>query len=471
MDYVYQELAAEEKEYLPTVGHSILVVKAAIESLKDKMDTKMVGKTRVNLHDKKEYEGLLRKRKTLRKIQKQRKRGYDNPTLAQAMKRSDWSKWEKAIKAEYDQLEKEEGVFDFLKDGKKLPPGANLLGSMLVLVIKRKPDGSIDKYKARLVALGNQQKPNSYDQIKSATARSSTVKMLMSIQAEMSCKSMVLDVKGAYLKSHIREDLNEKLYVKLPDGRVVKLRKYLYGLKQAGYEWEQNVTKVLLDLGYKQSKHDTRAFTKWHKDDFICMSTHVDDFYVISSKQKLLDRLHEELTKAYGEVSIKSSDLLAYLGVQISSIGKSGKIKISQPGYVKSLDELLKLNDDGTTDELHKDYLDKRFYHTPMKAIDQPLKNAKDRVDQLTYLRIVGAINYLAQFTRPDLLYALSRAAQRCAEPTKHDMRLVKRILKHIRCTADFGIVFKPGSIEFVCYVDSSHHTNLDGHAHFGYTF
>ena len=56
-----------------------------------------------------------------------------------------------------------------MKDGKKPPPGANVLGSMLVLVIKRKPDGTIDKYKARLVALGNQQKPDSYGDIKSAT--------------------------------------------------------------------------------------------------------------------------------------------------------------------------------------------------------------------------------------------------------------------------------------------------------------
>ena len=50
-------------------------------------------------------------------------------------------------------------------------------------------------------------------------------------------------------------------------------------------------------------------------------------------------------------------------------------------------------------------------------------------------------------------------------------MRLVKRILKHIRCTADYGIVFKPGPIELVCYVDSSHNTYPDGYGHYGYTF
>jgi hypothetical protein len=71
------------------------------------------------------------------------------------------------------------------------------------------------------------------------------------------------------------------------------------------------------------------------------MSTHVGDFYVVSSKQSLLDTLHQELNSKYGEVSVKSGDMLAYLGVQISKIDKSGRIKITQPGYVKSLEELL----------------------------------------------------------------------------------------------------------------------------------
>jgi hypothetical protein len=201
------------------------------------------------------------------------------------------------------------------------------------------------------------------------------------------------------------------------------------------------------------------------------MSTHVDDFYVVSSKQSLLDTLHQELNSKYGEVSVKSGDMLAYLGVQISKIDKSGRIKITQPGYVKSLEELLKLNDDGTVDANHKDYLDKRVYNTPMSTVDQHASNSQDPIDSITYLRIVGGINYLAQFTRPDLLYPLSRAAQHCANPTKHDMRLVKRILKYIRCTHDYGVVFQPGKIELVCYVDSSHNYYPDGHGHYGYTF
>jgi hypothetical protein len=60
---------------------------------------------------------------------------------------------------------------------------------------------------------------------------------------------MVLDVKGAYLKSVIKEPTKEKLYLRYPDGRVFKLLKYIYGLKQAGDEWQQNITGTLRRLG------------------------------------------------------------------------------------------------------------------------------------------------------------------------------------------------------------------------------
>ena len=138
------------------------------------------------------------------------------------MQRDDWPLWEQAINEEYKQMY-DEGVFMNVKFIEK---GANIVGSMFTLTIKRdKTTGQIDKYKARLVALGNQQKPNSYKDISSNTVRSASVKTLLAIQAKTNARSMVLDVKGAYLKSQIDEIKKEKLYLKLPDGNTVKLQK------------------------------------------------------------------------------------------------------------------------------------------------------------------------------------------------------------------------------------------------------
>ena len=70
---------------------------------------------------------------------------------------------------------------------------------MYVLQIKRdKFTGQIDKYKARLVALGNLQRNNTYTEIRASTVRANTVKLLLSIQAQTESDAMVLDVKGAY---------------------------------------------------------------------------------------------------------------------------------------------------------------------------------------------------------------------------------------------------------------------------------
>ncbi len=101
-----------------------------------------------------------------------------------------------------------------------------------MFVLQRKRDkitGYITKYKARLCALGNQQKNSSFVDIKSRTVRSNSVKMLLALKEKTRAKAMVIDIKGAYLKSSIDLDLNEKFYI-LPDGQCAKLNKYIYDL-------------------------------------------------------------------------------------------------------------------------------------------------------------------------------------------------------------------------------------------------
>ena len=252
------------------------------KTLKEKFACSKRGGSRRRIHEISYTDKVKKDRKNKKKTRQQeatkkrKTRGYDNPSLSQAKKREDWPMWEEAIDKEYQQMI-DEGVFEENKE--KFKKGANIIGSMIVLTIKRNQDGSIDKYKARLVCLGNQQDESSYDCIKSGTARAATVKMLISLQAKTGVASMVLDVKGAYLKSHVREDIDEKLYVRLPDNRIMKLKKYLYGLKQAGFEWEKNVTACLIAAGYQQSEADPRTFSRWQGKRYIIMCIHVDDFF------------------------------------------------------------------------------------------------------------------------------------------------------------------------------------------------
>ena len=175
-------------------------------------------------------------KKIMKRVAKMKVRTADNPTLKQAQEREDWPKWEAAINEELNQLLDDEVFVEEYYNFKNLPKDANVVGSMFVLQRKRdKISGMIERYKARLVALGNQQKENSYSDIKSKTAQAAIVKLLVAIQAKTGAKANVLDVKGAFLKSPIREERGEFLYLRLPDGRIVKLRKYLIEIQPQLY--------------------------------------------------------------------------------------------------------------------------------------------------------------------------------------------------------------------------------------------
>jgi Reverse transcriptase (RNA-dependent DNA polymerase) len=221
-----------------------------IKKLRGSYVTRTVGGKRKTIVSERQQEQMAQLEAQMRRIkQAKTKKGVkaDNPTLKEAMSRNDWPKFKKAIDEELNQIAVGENAHEAKATlPQDLPKGANVIGSMLVLTVKRRPDGTIDKYKARLVAFGNHQKATSYEQVKAGTVRGSTVKMLVSLQAKTRAFSMVLDVKGAYLKSVIKEPNKEKLYIRYPDGRVFKLLKYIYGLKQAGYEWQQNITGTLI---------------------------------------------------------------------------------------------------------------------------------------------------------------------------------------------------------------------------------
>jgi len=93
---------------------------------------------------------------------------------------------------------------------------------------------------------------------------------------------MIIGVKRASLKSQIVQIKKGKLHLKLPVGNIVKLQKYLYGLQEAGYEWQKNITRTLKQYGYN-STIDPTTFSKRVSNNFIMLSVHVDDCYVIST--------------------------------------------------------------------------------------------------------------------------------------------------------------------------------------------
>ena len=155
-------------------------------------------------------------------------------SIDEALRSPDAQKWQEALDYEIGQLEKMNTWT--VED---LPPGYMAIPCGVVLKHKRGPDGQIQSYQVRIVASGHKQVQGlNYTETFSAAAKMPTVQVVLANAAEQDWEIEHVDVKSAYLNA----PLEETVYMKPPrgvlkpgqEGKVLRLLKGLYGLKQAG---------------------------------------------------------------------------------------------------------------------------------------------------------------------------------------------------------------------------------------------
>jgi Reverse transcriptase (RNA-dependent DNA polymerase) len=383
------------------------------------------------------------------------KSGYpgDNPTLQEALSGPDRAKWLEAIEAELTQLENKKSWVRLLR----LPHGAKSIPAHFVLKRKRKADGAVDKYKARLVAGGHRQLQWMYDKTFAPTANAESIKLIYSIAAKQSLYIRMFDVVGAYLLADLESP--EPLYMIIPGfiggpQLVVELKKSLYGLKQAGHLWNKMLDKALKHVGFKATVCDPCLYTLERGDDRIIVGIHVDDLLFASTSNALVDEivlsLQVELNAELEEVTESGS----HLGISVVR-NEDGSITMTQPGYITRMAHTLGLEDATPVD-------------TPLPvAVDAPIDSPP--VDITTYQQVLGLLMYAACHTRPDISFAVALLATRVSKPTDYDLQLAYRVVRYLYATKHLGLTFSAdGAITMYGYVDAAYNLHPDAKGHSG---
>ena len=204
----------------------------------------------------------------------------------------------------------------------ELPPGRKAIGNKWVWKIKFKSNGEVDRYKARLVVKGcNQKEGVDFDETFSPVVKMVTIRCLLVVAIQNNWPVFQLDVNNAFLYG----DLDESVYMKLPEGyfsnddtRVCRLNKSLYGLKQAPRQWNAKLTVVLIENGFSQSKSDYSLFTKSDNDVFLALLVYVDDIIITGNSVSEIDKFKVFLNSKY---MIKDLGKLKYfLGIEVNDI-------------------------------------------------------------------------------------------------------------------------------------------------------
>ncbi|CAA9995003.1 unnamed protein product [Nesidiocoris tenuis] len=342
-------------------------------------------------------------------------------TFKQAMNSQKKEKWIKAMQSEMDSL-RENGTWTL----EELPPGRKPIPCKWVYKLKMNPDGSIDRFKARLVVKGfTQRKGIDYDQTFSPVAKAGTLRALLSVAAEKNMLLMQFDVSTAFLYGY----LNEEIYMKQPEGyddksgRVCRLRKSLYGLKQAPRCWNQRFANYLQKMGFKPSEADPCLFLK-HPN--LMVALYVDDGIVASTSEEDQLNFLEELKK---EFKIVAKPATYYLGFEINK--SPYQISVTQKAYLRKVLEKFGMSDC-------------RPVSTPMVK-DSTTRKPEEQDDQgetFPYRQAVGALMYLMVGTRPDIAYSVGVVSRTLENPKWSDWLKVKRIFRYLKGTSDMGLLF-----------------------------
>ncbi|GJR47899.1 ribonuclease H-like domain, reverse transcriptase, RNA-dependent DNA polymerase [Tanacetum coccineum] len=335
-------------------------------------------------------------------------------------------KWIEAMKVELDSINRN-NTWELTT----LPKGHKAIGLKWVFKTKKDANGNIIKHKARLVAKGYIQEHGiDFEEVFAPVARMETIRLLLAIAANNKWEVHHLDVKSAFLHG----DLKEEVYVTQPEGfikredngKVYRLIKALYGLRQAPRAWNIKLDNTLKSLDFKKCALEQAIYTKTSKDSILLIGVYVDDLIITGTPKKEIDKF-----KAQMEEKFEMSDLglLAYyLGIEVTQTG--GDISIKQSAYANKI-----LKEAGM--------IDCNETLIPMDPGTRLTKVTEGTmVNSTEYRSLIGCLRYMLHI-RPDLSYSVGLLSRFMQEPREQHMKAIRQVLRYVKGTKDYGITYK----------------------------
>ena len=298
--------------------------------------------------------------------------------------------------------------------------------------------------KARLVAGGHRQKFDIFERSSaSPTPDPTSLNLVLHLAVQHDYQLKSVDFDSAYLNSTLDETIfmkppqgfNETVSRPLQEGSALKLKKGLYGLKQAGLLWYKTLRAALMEIGFKKATHDPCLFM--HTKTKLLLIVYVDDCVLAGRPQDIED----VVSKIQKNFKIKNAPLDDFLGMKIEQV--PGKISVDLEKYETKTIQELGLQD--ANPAITPVAMNTRLF---------PAERDEDIIDRDHYLKFLGKLIWITRL-RPELDHPtniLCRVAQR---PTKQALTTLKRIFRYIKAHPTKIMFTKTQDTAITAYCDA----------------
>jgi hypothetical protein len=325
----------------------------------------------------------------------------------------------------------------------KRVPGSNVLPSTWAFKMKRFPDGSLSKYKARFCAGGHRQIEGvDFFETFAPVVNWTTVRLMLIMSQVLNLSTKQVDYTAAFIHAPI----HDIVYVEMPrgfsePGKVLKLKKSLYGLKQSPRNFFLHLKENLEACNFYNPSPDTDPCL-FVTPKVICV-VYVDDTLLWSVKSEWIDEAIAQLQTRGMKLEIEDS-VAGFLGVHIERNQTDGSIKLTQVGLIKRIIAALGVEHDP-------------IVHTPTTLNPLVKDEDGDPPDgKFNYASVIGMLGYLQSNSRPDITFAVSSAARFSHNPRRSHEEALKRIGRYLKGTIEEGLVLRPTeNLDIDCYVDA----------------
>ena len=272
-----------------------------------------------------------------------------------------------------------------------------------------------------------------------------TFRFLISLVLFEKLEMRLMDNATTYLYGSLDSDI----YMKIPEGFKmhdastscnlfsIKMQRSLYELKQFGRMWYQRLSGYLIKERYKNDPICPCVFIKKLETAFAIIAVYVDNISLIGTPEELA-KTAEYLKKEFEVKDLGKTKLC--LGLHLEH--KANGIIIHQSSYIERLLKRFNMN------KAHP-------LSTPMvvKSLDPQkdqfhLRESDEEILglEVPYLNAIGALMYLAQYTRPHIAFAVNLLAFFSFEPTRRHWNGIKHIFHYLRGTIDLGLYYSKES-------------------------